>query len=259
MSHAMWGGGDVVVDDERLDKTPGTTIPQQAKSRLSAKVEGFKSRASNKTSPIKVEEAPKDSKSPRMGEADLEAGVGPATSGITSSETVATGGLSLPPASVPPTQSSGNCKCDSEITVMSNYGTLSNFAASLKTLCHIYYLSGSGKLVLDQEAYSQVQEPSPQRNIQSGEAQSTPQQQSSPSKQQIISPKRSRAEIVQEQLSRQSTHKSGASSHRSSHRSSRMKDKSRASKVNKGEESDKSISPSQRFTPNRGLTQAEIF
>ena len=54
MSHAIWGGGDTVVDDERLDKTPGTTIPQQAKSALSAKIDGYKSRASRKTTPMKV-------------------------------------------------------------------------------------------------------------------------------------------------------------------------------------------------------------
>ena len=54
MSHAIWGGGDTVVDDERLDKTPGTTIPQQAKSVLSAKIEGYISRASRKTTPMTV-------------------------------------------------------------------------------------------------------------------------------------------------------------------------------------------------------------
>ena len=54
MSHAIWGGGDTVVDEQRLDKTPGTTIPQQAKSALSAKIEGYVSRASRKTTPMTV-------------------------------------------------------------------------------------------------------------------------------------------------------------------------------------------------------------
>ena len=54
MSHAIWGGGDTVVDDVRMDKTPGTTIPQQAKSAMSAKYEDVKSRASSKLNTIKV-------------------------------------------------------------------------------------------------------------------------------------------------------------------------------------------------------------
>ena len=53
MSHALWGGGEVLGKEGRLDAGPGTTITQQAKTKVSNKVEKVKA-GTEKANVIKV-------------------------------------------------------------------------------------------------------------------------------------------------------------------------------------------------------------
>jgi len=304
MSHAIWGGGDTVVEDERLDKTPGTTIPEQAKSAISSRIEGYISRASRKTTPMKVEvkEAPVGSKSPKIDEAtaevDLEAGVGPSTSGAGSPSAPGPLGLSLPPSAQPTSQPTSAPASATPVAKTSATGTpaaktpasgkqpsktpgsgtpagktpasgksasktLSDGSPAGKTPTSKQESAGPGSVaatgsttktpgVASKTPFSQgVTSKTPRSK------QATPSVHFSPTK---SSPHKSRAEAAEEIIARsQASQRSAMIVTPAKSSKSGISGKVSGRGTDEDRRSDRSISPSQRFTPNRGLTEAEIF
>ena len=252
---------------------------------------------------MEVQEAPVGSKSPRIdeetAEVDLEAGVGPSTSGIGSPSGAGTGGMSLPPSAQPTSQptsgpvsvaptpgaaaSAGSAKPASKTPGAATPAAKtpasgkapSKTPASGKAPSKTPHSVG-GSLVLTPaksvepdlaaETGSPTKTPgvksktpgskgilskTPHSTTQS--KQPTPTVQFSPTK----SSKQSRAESAEEMIAR------SQASQRSTVLVAPAKSRTSEAKIQQKAEddrgSDRSISPSQRFTPNRGLTEAEIF
>ena len=254
---------------------------------------------------MEVQEAPIGSKSPRIdeetAEVDLEAGVGPSTSGVGSPSGAGTGGMSLPPSAQPTSQptsapvsaaptpaaaaptpaaaaSASSAKPASKTpgaATPASGKAPSKTPASGKAPSKSPHSAG-GSLVLTPaksvepdlaaETGSPTKTPgmksktpgskgilskTPHSTTQS--KQPTPTVQFSPTK----SSKQSRAESAEEMIARsQASQRSTVLVTPAKSRTSQAKIQQRA-EDDRG--SDRSISPSQRFTPNRGLTEAEIF
>lgn len=230
---------------------------------------------------VEVQEAPAGSKSPKIDESpaevDLEAGVGPSTSGAGSPSGPGPLGLSLPPSAQPtsqPTSAPGSAAPGEGGTpAVKSPGsgkppskTPGSGKAASKTPG---VMSPAGKTPASKRGSAEPEAGTPgvksKTPSSKGAASKTPQSKHvspvvhfSPSE---GSPrKQSRAEAAEEVIARSQASQRSAvlvTPAKSSKSRTSVKVAERAADEDRG--SDRSISPSQRFTPNRGLTEAEIF
>ena len=227
---------------------------------------------------VEVQEAPPGSKSPKIedeiAEVDLEAGVGPSTSGVGSPNGPGPLGLSLPPSAQPTsqptsapvsatpadkTQAAGTPSAKTPASGKPPSKTPGSGTLAGKTPSGATPAEGTGSSA---KTTSKSKSPAskgavsktPRSNVPS--KQGTPSLQSSPTKH--SSRQQSRAEAAEEMGARSSQQSAVlVTPAKSSKSRTSGKVAERAADEDRG--SDRSISPSQRFTPNRGLTEAEIF
>ena len=207
---------------------------------------------------------------------DLEAGVGPSTSGAGSPSGPGPSGLSLPPSTQPTSQPTSPVATGTPALILKTPTSgkppsrtpAGSGTPAAKT-------PGSGKLVtpaskqgskLAEEIGSPTKTPgvksktpaskTPHESVHSKQA--TPVAQPSPTK---SSPrKQSRAEAAEEVIARsQASQRSALLVTPAKSSKSVVSAKVLKHEAEEDRGSDRSISPSQRFTPNRGLTEAEIF